>query len=91
MKRTYSLLIEGDESGYSAHVPELPAILVTAKSIDELNRRAAELARQAADEFSKPGSPRFVAGSMGPTTRAISVTAPTDHTRISRTSLLVFT
>ena len=45
MKRTYSLLIEGDESGYSAHVPELPAILVTAKSIDELNRRAAEAIR----------------------------------------------
>jgi 5-methyltetrahydrofolate--homocysteine methyltransferase len=40
----------------------------------ELNRRATELARQAADEFSKPGKPRFVAGSMGPTTKAISVT-----------------
>jgi 5-methyltetrahydrofolate--homocysteine methyltransferase len=40
----------------------------------ELNRLAAGLARQAADEFSKPGRPRFVAGSMGPTTRAISVT-----------------
>jgi len=40
----------------------------------ELNRLAAALARQAADEFSKPGRPRFVAGSMGPTTRAISVT-----------------
>jgi predicted RNase H-like HicB family nuclease len=42
MRRTYSLLIEGDDEGYSAHVPELPAILVTAKSINELNRRAAE-------------------------------------------------
>ncbi|MGB7436258.1 MAG: homocysteine S-methyltransferase family protein, partial [Candidatus Acidiferrum sp.] len=40
----------------------------------ELNRRAAELARQAADEFSTPGKPRFVAGSMGPTTKAITVT-----------------
>ncbi len=40
----------------------------------EINRRAAELARQAADEFVKPGKPRFVAGSMGPTTKAISVT-----------------
>jgi len=39
-----------------------------------LNRRAAELARQAAEEFSKPGRTRFVAGSMGPTTRAITVT-----------------
>ncbi|MGB8473851.1 MAG: homocysteine S-methyltransferase family protein, partial [Candidatus Acidiferrum sp.] len=40
----------------------------------ELNRRAAELARQAADEFSKPGRLRFVAGSVGPTTKAITVT-----------------
>ena len=40
----------------------------------EINRCAAELARKAADEFSKPGKPRFVAGSMGPTTKAISVT-----------------
>ena len=40
----------------------------------EINRRAAEMARQAADEFSRPAKPRFVAGSMGPTTKAISVT-----------------
>src|ERR1700686_4619733 len=39
-----------------------------------LNKRAAELARQAADEFSTPGKPRFVAGSVGPTTKAIRVT-----------------
>jgi 5-methyltetrahydrofolate--homocysteine methyltransferase len=39
-----------------------------------LNRRAAELARQAADEFSTPVKPRFVAGSVGPTTKAITVT-----------------
>jgi 5-methyltetrahydrofolate--homocysteine methyltransferase len=39
-----------------------------------LNKRAAELARQAADEFSTPGRPRFVAGSVGPTTKAITVT-----------------
>ncbi|MGC2526703.1 MAG: methionine synthase [Candidatus Acidiferrum sp.] len=39
-----------------------------------LNKRAAELARQAADEFSKSGRPRFVAGSVGPTTKAITVT-----------------
>ena len=42
MTRKYSLLIEGDESGYSAYVPELPTILVTGKSVDELNRRATE-------------------------------------------------
>jgi predicted RNase H-like HicB family nuclease len=45
MTRKYSLLIEGDESGYSAHVPELPAILVTGKSMDELTGRAIEAIR----------------------------------------------
>ncbi len=44
------------------------------ESASELNRSAAALARQAAGEFSRPGRPRFVAGSMGPTTKAISVT-----------------
>ena len=39
-----------------------------------LSRRAAELARQAADEFSTPAKPRFVGGSMGPTTKTITVT-----------------
>ncbi len=39
-----------------------------------LNRRAAELAREAADRFSGAERPRFVAGSMGPTTKAITVT-----------------
>jgi 5-methyltetrahydrofolate--homocysteine methyltransferase len=33
----------------------------------EINFRAATLARQAADRFSTPGKPRFVAGSLGPT------------------------
>ncbi|HTQ60824.1 MAG TPA: methionine synthase [Candidatus Solibacter sp.] len=40
----------------------------------ELNKRAAELARKAADEFTTAGRPRFVAGSVGPTTKAITVT-----------------
>jgi 5-methyltetrahydrofolate--homocysteine methyltransferase len=39
-----------------------------------LNKRSAELARQAADELSTPARPRFVAGSVGPTTKAITVT-----------------
>jgi 5-methyltetrahydrofolate--homocysteine methyltransferase len=39
-----------------------------------LNKRSAELARQVADELSRPEKPRFVAGSMGPTTKAITVT-----------------
>ncbi len=40
----------------------------------DLNRRAAELARQAADEFSTAERLRFVAGAMGPTTKSISTT-----------------
>jgi 5-methyltetrahydrofolate--homocysteine methyltransferase len=40
----------------------------------ELNRVAAQLARAEADAFSTPDRPRFVAGSMGPTTKSISVT-----------------
>jgi 5-methyltetrahydrofolate--homocysteine methyltransferase len=35
---------------------------------------AAQLARRAADEYARPGKPRFVAGSMGPTRKAITVT-----------------
>jgi 5-methyltetrahydrofolate--homocysteine methyltransferase len=34
-----------------------------------LNQRAAELARQMADQYSTAAKPRFVAGSMGPTTK----------------------
>ena len=40
----------------------------------EQNRRAAEIAREAAAEFSTSARPRFVLGSMGPTTKAITVT-----------------
>ena len=39
-----------------------------------INRRAAELAREAAAKFSAAGQTRFVAGSMGPTTKAMTVT-----------------
>jgi 5-methyltetrahydrofolate--homocysteine methyltransferase len=40
----------------------------------ELNKQAAQIARRAAEAFSTPEKPRFVAGSIGPTTKAISVT-----------------
>src|SRR6266436_1094519 len=40
----------------------------------ELNKKSSELARGAADEFHTAAKPRFVAGSMGPTTKAITVT-----------------
>ncbi len=42
--------------------------------VPELNRIAARLAREAADEFSTPARPRWVAGSIGPTNRTVSVT-----------------
>ena len=42
MKRKYSLAIEGEPGSYSAHVPELPAILITGQSLDELTVRASE-------------------------------------------------
>lgn len=40
MKLSYSLAIEGEPGSYSAYVPELPAILVTGRSLDELMARA---------------------------------------------------
>jgi len=40
----------------------------------EINVAAARLARAAAEKYSSPDRPRFVAGSMGPTTKTISVT-----------------
>ncbi len=40
----------------------------------EINLAAARIARAAADRFSTPEKPRWVAGSIGPTTKAISVT-----------------
>ena len=42
MVRTYSLIIEGDAASYSAYVPELPTIVVTGNSIEELTARAKE-------------------------------------------------
>jgi len=45
MIRKYSLIIEGDDAGYSGYVPELPTILVTGKSIEELTACAKEAVR----------------------------------------------
>jgi len=42
--------------------------------VAELNRTAARLARETADEFAaKSGTPRFVAGALGPTNRTCSI------------------
>jgi predicted RNase H-like HicB family nuclease len=45
MTRKYSLVIEGVSASYSAYVPELPTILVTGRSVEELTARAAEAIR----------------------------------------------
>ncbi len=45
-----------------------------AAKTEEINQRAAEIARRAADKLSTPERPRWVAGSIGPTTKAITVT-----------------
>ncbi|MBL0421320.1 homocysteine S-methyltransferase family protein [Ramlibacter sp. AW1] len=39
----------------------------------ELNLASARIAREAADRFSAPGKPRFVAGALGPTPRTASI------------------
>ncbi len=39
----------------------------------ELNFEAAKLARQAADKWSTPDKPRFVAGAIGPTNKTLSI------------------
>lgn len=42
MTRKYSLVVETGPSGFSAHVPELPSILVTGATVQELRARATE-------------------------------------------------
>ncbi len=44
-----------------------------ADKVHEINVKAAGLARQAAEEFSKNGRMRFVGGSIGPTTKSLSL------------------
>ncbi len=41
--------------------------------VPELNREAARVARRAADAFSTPDKPRYVAGVLGPTSRTASI------------------
>src|ERR1700683_2245142 len=54
-----------------------------ADKAQEINRRAGEPARLEADAFSTPDKPRFVIGSMGPTTKAISVTGGIDFDQLA--------
>src|SRR5215813_6159189 len=60
----------------------------------EINKRAAELAREAAARFSTSARPRFAAGSLGPTTRSVTVTggvtfeALIEHFRVQASGLV---
>ena len=45
----------------------------------EINRRAAQLAREVANEYSTPDKPRFVAGSVGPTSRTCSMSPDVEN------------
>ncbi|NQD68742.1 methionine synthase, partial [Bacillus haikouensis] len=49
----------------------------------EINKTAAEIARKAANSFTTSEWPRFVAGSMGPTTKTLSVTGGIDFDALS--------
>ena len=57
MTRKYSLVIEGDSNGYSGYVPELPTILVTGESIEELSARAKDAIRIYWETLSSDRSP----------------------------------
>ncbi len=48
--------------------------------VDEINRAAVACARKAADEWNErtPDKPRFVAGSIGPTTRQLAISTKVD-------------
>ena len=45
----------------------------------EMNQTAARLARSAADAYSTPDKPRFVAGALGPQTRSATVMVDSNH------------
>jgi 5-methyltetrahydrofolate--homocysteine methyltransferase len=64
-------ILETDTFGATAVVLEEYGLAHEARRI---NREAAQIARGLADSVSTDDKPRFVAGSMGPTTKSISVT-----------------
>ncbi len=45
MTRKYSLVMESGPTGFSAYVPELPSILVTGRTAEELTALAVEAIR----------------------------------------------
>jgi 5-methyltetrahydrofolate--homocysteine methyltransferase len=56
-----------------------------AEQAEAITEAAAALARRAADAVASPARPRWVAGSMGPTTRALSVTGGTTFEELQET------
>jgi 5-methyltetrahydrofolate--homocysteine methyltransferase len=64
-------IVETDTFGAT---PVVLAEYGLADRCQEINRKAAELARQACTEVARPRRPRFVAGSIGPTTKALTLT-----------------
>lgn len=57
MTRKYSVVIENGPTGYSGYVPELPAILVTGESREELMARATDAIRIYWEEIGAERSP----------------------------------
>jgi 5-methyltetrahydrofolate--homocysteine methyltransferase len=64
-------IVETDTFGST---PIVLAEYALADKCYDINLAAAKIARQAAAEYSTPNKPRFVAASIGPTTKAITVT-----------------
>ena len=62
--------VETDSFGGARHV--LGEFGLAAETFD-LNRRAAEVAREACERFATPDRPRFVVGSLGPGTKLITL------------------
>ena len=60
MTRTYSLVMESGATGFSAYVPELPSILVTGNSVEEVRRRAAEAIKLYWDALRADRSPSWI-------------------------------
>jgi predicted RNase H-like HicB family nuclease len=69
MTRKYSLIIEGDEGGYSGYLPELPTVVVTGKSIEDVTDSAKEAVRVYWETVQTDRSP-------GSTIREIEVELP---------------
>lgn len=77
MIRTYSLIIEGEGTNYSAYVPELPTIVVTGHSIDDLTAHTKEAIQVYWEAVRSDRSP-------GSTVREIEVELPVQATLATR-------